>query len=190
MSDQIFPLRLASGAAGTFRPLAPTDGPALGRYFLGLSDETRRRFGPHPLDQATADRLCAAIDPRDTLRMVACLPAGAGEEIVAYIILRLGVTDSERSRYAGYGIALDPAGDCTVAPSVADALQGQGLGSLLMPLLLAVARQIGRRRAVLLGGTQATNQRAVHFYRKHGFREAGAFEHPPGAWNYDMVAEL
>ena len=57
-------------------------------------------------------------------------------------------------------------------------------------MLLQVAREHGRRRLVLLGGTQATNERAMHFYRKLGFRTVGTFEHPRGAQNYDMLLEL
>ena len=41
--------QLATGAQVMVRPLIRSDSAALGAYFLGLSAETRRRFGPHPL---------------------------------------------------------------------------------------------------------------------------------------------
>jgi hypothetical protein len=43
---------------------------------------------------------------------------------------------------------------------------------------------------LLLGGTQASNQRAMHFYAKHHFRTIGSFEEPVGVLNYDMLLEL
>ena len=39
------------GTPYTLRLLANDDGERLGLYFEGLSAETRRRFGPHPLDR-------------------------------------------------------------------------------------------------------------------------------------------
>lgn len=182
------PVTLPSGETACFRPLAPGDAVILGRYFLSLSDETKRRYGPHPFDQATADRLCAEIDPSGTLRMIATL--GAGEQVIAYFILLLGVTDGDTTHYARNGIALDPLTDCTLAPSVADAYQSQGVGSRLLPELKRIARRLGRRRMVLMWGVQATNSRAVHFYEKHGFRFIAPFEDPPGRMNNDMILDL
>ncbi|HRF50128.1 MAG TPA: hypothetical protein PLC98_21025, partial [Anaerolineales bacterium] len=131
---------LASGAPAVVRPLVPDDRVQLGAYFAGLSAETRRRFGPHPLDHATADALCAAIDPARVLRIVALARGGGSEAVIAYVILMLSVTAAETERYAQRGIELDGAVDCTLAPSVADAYQGQGLGSQVLHYALGIAR--------------------------------------------------
>jgi GNAT superfamily N-acetyltransferase len=109
---------------------------------------------------------------------------------VAYVILRLGVTGGERRRYAARGQAVWPETDCTVAPSVADAYQGQGLGTRLMRLTCDLARGLGRRRMLLMGGTLADNARAVALYWRLGFETVGAFEHPAGVLNYDMLKQL
>ena len=85
---------------------------------------------------------------------------------------------------------MNAAQDCTLAPSVADDYQSKGLGSVLMRRLVEIAREIGRTRMVLWGGTQATNDRAVHFYHKHGFTTVGEFQEPPGFNNYDMILDL
>jgi GNAT superfamily N-acetyltransferase len=182
--------QLASGAQVTVRLLLRSDSAALGAYFLGLSEETRRRFGPHPLDQATADDLCATISIAEALRLVAVVPGPAPQEIIAYFILLLDVTEDERARYTPSGIALDSQTDCTVAPSVADCYQSSGLGSRCFEHLIELARRLGRQRMLLLGGTQASNQRAIHFYAKHRFRTIGSFEEPVGVLNYDMLLEL
>ncbi|MCC7361049.1 MAG: GNAT family N-acetyltransferase [Anaerolineales bacterium] len=70
-----------------------------------------------------------------------------------------------------------------MAPSVADAYQGQGLGRLLMERTIELARRLGRRRMLLLGGAQADNARAIALYRRLGFTAAGRFEQPRGAPN-------
>jgi len=181
--------QLPSGVTATFRPLLSADSQRLGEYFLGLSPETRSRFGPHPLDRATANHLCASIHVAEALRMIAVI-ANPEEQIIAYCILLLSVTEHELARYARYGTILDARTDCTVAPSVADAYQNLGLGSPFLLHLIEVARRLGRQRMVLLGGVQATNQRAVHFYRKHHFQMAGSFEWPAGVFNHDMLLKL
>lgn len=183
-------LRLASGQPVVFRPLQEGDAPILGRYFLGLRDNTTKRFAPHAFDQATADRLCAELEPEQMLRMIATLQTDGQEQVVGYFLLYFGVGQGTQDRYQRLGIALDSRTDCEMAPSVADAFQDQGLGTLLMQQLLQIARQQDRRRAVLMGGTMATNSRAIHFYQKLGFRKAGEFEAPPGRYNHDMILPL
>ena len=44
------------------RPLKSEDSQQLGQYFEQLSDETKGRFGPHPLTAAYARQLCEAAD--------------------------------------------------------------------------------------------------------------------------------
>jgi ribosomal protein S18 acetylase RimI-like enzyme len=171
------------------RPLQRSEAAALGAYFAGLSAETRRRFAPHPFDQATADALCLRPVP-DVLRLVAVPACAPASPFLAYIILRLGVTGGERRRFAARSQPIWPESDCTVAPSVADTCQGQGLGTRLMTLVCDLARRLGRERMLLMGGTQADNARAVALYRRLGFQIAGEFEHPAGVWNYDMLKPL
>lgn len=172
------------------RPLLPADAALLGDYFEAFSAETRRRFGPHRLDRETAGELAALAGQDGALRTVAVRAEGPGPRILGYFILLLTVRPGEASRFERLGVTLDPARDCTLAPSVADDCQAAGLGGRMLRHLLGLARRLGRERMVLLGGTQAGNERAVHFYRKHGFTTVGSFEHPPGAVNFDMVLEL
>ncbi len=182
--------RLASGQNATFRPLEKGDAALLGAYFLSLSEDTKRRYGPHPFDQATADQLCAQIDYGETIRMLATIPQDGQEQVAAYFIFHLGAGEAEMKRYAALGICLDPDLDCTLAPSVADAFQNRGLGSLLMQHVKEVARRLGRRWMALMGGVFVTNERAVHFYEKHGFRKVGTFENSPGVHSVDMILDL
>jgi GNAT superfamily N-acetyltransferase len=179
---------LPSGERIVMRPLRPDDAARLGEYFAGLSAQTRARYGPHPFDQATADTICATLDPAEFLRMVALIPRGDEKRIIAYLLLKLGVREGDCRRYAQRGMPLDPATDCTLAPSVADDYQNRGMGSVIMAHLLQVARQLGRRRVLLWSGVQATNDRAVHFYTKFGFRKVGEFYTDKN--NFDMILDL
>ena len=88
-----------------------------------------------------------------------------------------------------WGWILHDETDCTLAPSVADAYQSQGLGSLMMQHLLGLLPRLGRQRMLLWGGVRADNPRAVHFYTKFGFQRVGDFE-AGGTNNYDMIADL
>ena len=183
------PIPLASGELALLRPLQRDDARVLGQYFIGLSAATRRLYAPHAFDQETADRICAELDSGQALRLLATLGSGEAEQVVGYFILVFGVHEGDRQRYERLGISLDAEGDCTLAPSVADAYQGAGLGSLMLEHLRHIARECGRRRMVLWGGVRQDNPRAVHFYRKFGFEEKGEF-YAGGVDNYDMITQL
>ena len=76
-------ITLPDGRSATIRPLEARDGAALSAFFLGLSEQTRSTYGPHPFDRETAERLCAAIDERKGYRFVALVHEGRpAEEII------------------------------------------------------------------------------------------------------------
>lgn len=178
--------RLPSGEEVMLRPLDPGDAKILGEYFLGLSERTTSLYAPHPFDQATADHLCKAVNNADTLRMLATAHGCGTERVIAYFIVMWRVNEGERARYEEAGIELDSATDCTIAPSVADEYQNQGLGSVMMEHLIDAARRLGRERMVLSGGTREENKRAIHFYEKFGFRKVNEFREA-GVNNQDMI---
>ena len=165
-------LQTATGVPFTLRPLEAGDGGILGAYFLGLSPGTRALYGPHAMDRDTADALCASVSSTDVIRFVAVLP---GDGVIAYSILMPGLTDGEKERYPRAGVDADPARDCLVAPSVADSWQGRGVGTPCLRHLISVARRLGRRRLLLMGGVYKDNGRAIRLYEKCGFRAVGAF---------------
>jgi GNAT superfamily N-acetyltransferase len=182
----------ASNLALTFRPVTLADSRLLGEYFLSLSETTRSFYGPHPFDQATADALCARLNAEDTIRLIATIPTVLSEKVIAYFILQLGIPQAEIDRYAQKNIALDPQADCLVAPSVADTYQNKGVGTQLMQHTINIARRLGRKRIVLMGGVFVVNERAVHYYQKLGFQRAGSFIAPwaSGRESYDMYLTL
>jgi diamine N-acetyltransferase len=180
--------RLRSGEPLTMRPMRADDAARFAAYLGSLSEQTRARYGPHPFDPETAARICATLDPTDILRLVATIPGAGGERVIAYVLLKMGILEEDRQRYEDLGIPLSPDTDCTLAPSVGDGYQNQGIGSLMMRHVLDAARKLGRRRMVLWLGVQATNDRAVHFYTKWGFRKVGEFYTDKN--NYDMILHL
>jgi hypothetical protein len=89
-------IRLPSGAAATFRPMEAGDAALLGAYFLGLSRATKGFFGPHPFDQATADKLAAPIDYAKSIRMIATIDAHGQEQHRILLHARRGRSEQER----------------------------------------------------------------------------------------------
>ncbi len=172
-----------------FRPLRADDAERLGRYFESLSPTTTSMFGPHAFTMQSAHEICGALDQSGLLRMVALRGTDEDAPIVAYFILYFGLSRwGEFERYAGYGIALDEH-TCGIGPSVADALQGQGLASALMGPVRELARRYGCRRILLLGGVFTVNARAIRFYERVGFQRVGTFE-LEGQQSYDMMMPL
>ena len=51
-------------------------------------------------------------------------------------------------------------------------------------LTIALATTTGARSLVLMGGTQASNARAIRFYEKSGFVRYGGYQ--TDQWNHDM----
>lgn len=181
-------IQLPSGEHLLFRPLKSSDAQMLGEYFLSLSEETRRRFSPHPFTKEEALKICATIDYRSCVRLVAVSLSGGETQVVAYFILWLVIREYDRERYLARGWNLEEMAACSIAPSVRDSRQNCGLGSRIMEKTLNLAVRLGKRTAILQGGVQATNERAAHFYRKFGFCRVGSFR--TSIENYDMALDL
>jgi len=153
------------------RPLRGSDASNFADFLRNLGPETRARFGPHPLDESTAHALCAAQPEAQIQRLVLC----EKQAIVGYFILDFTPTEAEQQRYQQAGIGLNFQLEPRFAPCIADHYQNQGLASLAMAELISYCQQQGLKSLVLMGGTQASNLRAIHFYKKAGFAEIGRF---------------
>jgi GNAT superfamily N-acetyltransferase len=167
----------------TLRPITVRDSNALGEYFVRLSDETKRRFQPHPLTNEQAAQLCAeqgATPDETALRLILL----SDETVIGYFILESTMSVHEASRYAAHGIELVSQKDVLFAPSILDEYQNLGLASLVMPHLLSFVKANNARSLVLMGGTQSTNPRAIAFYEKFGFEKFGGYE--TEIFNHDM----
>lgn len=173
-----------------FRPLKGDDATRLGAYFEGLSLDTRSRFGPHEFTLVVAQTLCGQIYQDHALRLIALTGAGKAAEVIAYFILDFAISEGDQQRYLAYGIPLNHETDCKFAPSVADRYQNLGLGSALMPICKDIARRLGYQRAILMGGVLISNQRAVHFYEKAGYRQVGSFNEGTAKASYDMILSI
>ncbi len=160
----------------TLRPLRPCDSALFGQFLDGLGEHTRNMFGPHPLDSAEAGKICDSLNQSDDIRLILVDEDSASDgEIIGYFIIYLRVRPSEIERYAEIGIELSDETDCTFAPCLADAVQGMGIGALVMDHIVDIVRSLGFRRMVLSGGTQSLNRAGRAFYLKVGFREVREF---------------
>lgn len=161
------------------RLLDTKDIEALSAYFNGFSDDTKRRFQPHPFTPEVIQKICQHPDP-NVQRYVLVRE----EQIIGYFILGNRVSQHEQDRYQAQGIVLEVKKDFRFAPSISDAFQNEGLASAVMPHLIDVAKQAGARSLVLMGGVQATNPRAIAFYEKFGFVRHGGYQ--TDVYNHDM----
>ena len=120
--------------------------------------------------------------------MLGIVDGEASAEVIACFIVHFGIYESDAKRYLKHGTALDATDDCELAPSVVDAYQSRGVGSLVMGHMLSLLRRLGRRRLALLGGVRGDNLRAIYFYEKFGFVKVGEFQ-SRDVFSYDMIAE-
>lgn len=168
------------------RLLAHGDNENLFDYFQKLSTESRSRFGPHLFDRSTIDAICSGINP-DILRYIAI--DDSSKQIVAYMLVKQGMIGWDKDRYASRNQSYDHATSVTFAPSVADAWQSSGLGSLMNDLIEDDLDKRKIQNIILWGGVQATNQKAVNFYKKLGYQFIASFWQDEKD-NFDMVKQL
>jgi len=175
---------LRNGSNIKMRLLQQQDAEKLYNYLHNLSAESRSRFGPHAFDKETVYNICNNLT-NDTQRFIAF----DEEKIIAYMLMKEGMIDTDARRYAQYNMFFDENTTVTYAPSVADTFQNSGLGSKMFSLVLEYIKKQCFHHAVLWGGVQATNARAVHFYEKHGFARIANFWHD-NKDNIDMVLSV
>ncbi len=163
------------------REISAFDSEPLGHFFESLSVETRKKYGPHPLTKEFAVELCTSKDD-SVIRFVLTLVDD--KRFVGYFILDFRMPEGILNRYREQGIDLSDGKNPMFAPSIADDYQNTGLASLAMPVIIKAAKDLGAKSLVLMGGTQATNKRAIAFYEKFGFKHICEFERE--GLNYDM----
>ncbi len=153
-------------------------------YLDGLSKETLKRFGPHGFDAESLEKL---YQPGSVYTGYIALDPASGQ-IIAYAIIKKGYLEHDASRLTGYGLNLSHTADCTFAPVVAAAWQGLGVGDQLFAFVYKHEKENGFKRIILWGGVQATNEPALRFYSKNGFKMLGQFTYK--VENYDMLFEI
>ena len=186
-------VRLSTDQEVLIRLLRRDDGTVFGRYLVALAQQAREQLPPHRFDQDAAEAICADAGDPHVLRTLAVVRDDAGQRVVGYFILRLGVSGPERARFANYRLVLDERTDCKLATSVAEDYRHQGVGKSMMEHALELARRVGRKRVLLAGGIQASNVHAIHFYTRFGFRVVGQFTTVRGEAqvdNFDMILDL
>lgn len=177
---------LRNGKFVEIRLLNENDNQKLFNYFdQDFSKESKSRFGPHPFDKGTINTICKQLNGEIT-RYVAI---DEKENIIAYMLIKQGMIDWDLNRYAARQQSYDHTSSVTFAPSVADAWQNSGLGSTMNDIIEDDLRKRNIKYIILWGGVQATNLKAINFYRKLGYQFIASFWHDEKD-NHDMVKQL
>ena len=179
-------ISLRNNKTATFRQINRHDRKALYNYLQQLSAESRSRFGPHSFDRTTINSI---IDqPDTTIHRYVAIDDLTGD-MIAYMLIKQGMIEFDYPRYAARNQFFDDATTVTFAPSVADSWQSTGLGSAMASFIEANLSDRRIKTIILWGGVQATNTKAVNFYKKLGYQFIASFRHDEKD-NYDMVKEL
>ena len=165
------------------RLLNNSDFDRLIHYLHSLQPETVQRFQPHSFhpqevlsfyaQQGT--EACVAIDTTTG-------------EMIGYTVLQKGLLQHDVPRLQQYHYPLQYDAAYTFAPSVRDDWQSTGIGQLMLNFVCTNMQTRNIRQLVLWGGVQSSNEKAMRFYRKNGFRQLGFFEY--NGLNEDMLLEL
>lgn len=182
-----YALTTHSGEVFVFRPLECDDVSELAHFLEGLSQETRRLSTFSNYDLTTAQELCDAINKYDKLRFILEIPS---RRIIGLLEFSFDLQKDDLDRYSRYNISLSSKTDCRFGPTLADEYQNQGLGSLIFPYIIEVAKKFGRKRILLWGGVLKNNSRAIRFYEKNGFKTVGGFLNKEGEETVDMITNI
>lgn len=178
-----------SGELFTCRPLIPEDVLLVAAFLKRLSPETRKFSNFDSYDVVAATNICDAINRYDKLRLVVTSASKVKKRILALLEYSFDKTEADKVRFENYGISLDEH-DCRFGLCLADDYQNQSLGTALFGHVAEVARRFGQKRIILWGGVFKSNQRAIRYYEKNGFKMMGEFENSDGNICYDMMLEL
>ena len=173
-----------TGKKYLFRKLVKEDAVDLGIYFERLSNESKKKFQPHPLTTAHAEHICTNITDY-AVRFVLC---DFNNSIIGYFLLDFGLIAHELNRYKNHGVDFDTNEVAFFAPSLADNFQNLGLASCVMPVIIDFLKTKDKKVMVLLGGVRESNSTAIAFYEKMGFVKVGGYQ--TDVWNFDMILKL
>jgi len=177
---------LKNGRSVEIRSLSEMDGDKLFEYFdRHFSKESKSRFGPHPFDKETLNSICQDRGT-EISKYIAVDERGS---IVAYMLVKQGMIDWDKNRYASRGQSYESGTSVTFAPSVADEWQSSGLGSLMNAIIEKDLASRNIKHIILWGGVQASNEIAIKFYKKLGYQFIASFWHDEKD-NHDMVKQL
>ncbi|MDW3195215.1 MAG: GNAT family N-acetyltransferase [Cytophagales bacterium] len=166
------------------QPIHRNDLPQLIQYFDSLSEKTRSFYGPHPFDEPTLRALCDG-----SYESFKAFVVTEQTSIIGYTVIKQGYSEGELYRYPNYDIIMDSTNHFLYAPSISDAHQSKGIGSIMLAYIENYLQPQAATHLVLWGGVQARNQRAIRYYEKNGFFKLGEF-HYDGLDNWDMVKPL
>jgi acetyl coenzyme A synthetase (ADP forming)-like protein len=142
---------LRDGATVRIRPARHDDRDRVEDYLIGLSDESRYlRFGSVSVDVSEIARRATETDYRDHLTLLALADGEAGEVIGGAQYIREG-----------------SAARAEVSVSIADDLQGHGLGSILVAHLAEAAGDAGI--STFHAHVLPENHRMIQVFRRSGF---------------------
>ena len=183
--------KLAGGQDITFLPMQAADSALFGQFLAKLSEETRSKWRPHDFTLEVARQVCSNLVTDGSLRLMAITAQHSTPELIAYFILDSKISAGDRERFMAFNRSISETTTCRFAPAVADAYQNAGIGSLLMPTCLDIARRVGYQQMILMGGVLISNHQAVRFYEKSGFEIVGTFSPGPNKEDsYDMILRL
>lgn len=150
---------LRDGTAVCVRAIRPDDTERLRIAFAGLSARSVYQRFHHPVNALTADdlRRLTQIDFRDHVGIVLTVGAGSDERLIAV---------ARYARVASDGDAAE------IAFTVADDFQGRGAATLLLRVLVGIARSRGVRRLVALVLDDNRPMLEVFRHSKLPFRES------------------
>jgi len=170
-----------------FRPLLHSDIDKLTSFLKNLSTETRRLSSFDSYDKVNATKLCNAINKYDKLRFVL---ESQSNEIIGLIEFTLDIPQNVLDRYKNYGLIIDINHTCRFGPTLSDKYQSQGLGTLIFPYIVKIAKLLGKKHIILYGGVFADNIRAIRYYEKHGFKIVGRYNDKNLNESIDMILDI
>lgn len=180
-------LKTKDGEQLIFRPLGNSDLDALTLFINNLSDETKRFYSYTEPSSEIAAEICHTINKYDKLRFVL---ENSRKQIVGMFELSFDIPTDDKERFKNYNISLSSQLDCRFGPVLLDNYQGMGVGSLVLPLIVDIARRFGQKRLILWGGVHADNPQALNYYKKNNFKSLDRFKNRDGLNCYDMLLEL
>ncbi|MCC7304008.1 GNAT family N-acetyltransferase [bacterium] len=183
--DFIFEFQFNDSAI-KLRPLGDKDVKNLSNFLESLSLETRKYYMLDSFDEKMAQSLRDDIGKYDKARFVILFE----DSIIGIFEFSFDLVSEDIERFSDYGVALVQGKDCRFGPCISDKFHGKGLAGTVFPYLITIAKKLNQKRMILWGGVFVSNEKAIKYYLKSGFRKIGEFINTDGEPCYDMILDL
>lgn len=168
------------------RELRAKDKKQLYNFLIKLSKNSLLKSFRNSNLKKTAEEYCKAIGKYDKYRYILL----NGNKIIGLFEFSLDLSSEDIERFKKYTEIPKIEKICRWGLTITDEYQNQKIAQNTFKIMKQIAKSFKKTHIILLGGVYTTNERAIHFYEKVGFKKIGTFKDKSNNKSIDMILKI